>query len=69
MGYIEDLAQVISSYEALAILINLIGIDHECKILFSYDLLKAISSLSKYVYINENLHCCNGCHHDLTCSS
>ena len=34
----------------------------------SYDLLNTIVSLSKFVYFHENLHCCNGRHHDLTCS-
>ena len=34
----------------------------------SYDLLNAISSPSKFVYFNENLHCCNGRYHDVTCS-
>ena len=34
----------------------------EFKILFIIDLLNA------FVYFNENLHCCNGCRHDVTCS-
>ena len=35
---------------------------------FSYDLLNVILSYSKFVYTNENLHCCNERRHDVTCS-
>ena len=34
----------------------------------SYDHLYAILSPSKFVYFNENLHCCNRQRHDVTCS-
>ena len=34
----------------------------------SYDFLNAILSPSKFVYFNENLHCCNRRHHVVTCS-
>ena len=34
----------------------------------SYDILNAIFSPSKVVYFHENLHCCNGRRHDVTCS-
>ena len=34
----------------------------------SYELLNAIVLSSKFVYFNENLHCCNGHRHDVTCS-
>ena len=34
----------------------------------SYDLLNVILSPSKFVYFNENLLCCNGHPHDITCS-
>ena len=34
----------------------------------SYDLLNVILSPSKFVYFNENLNCCNGRRHDVTCS-
>ena len=34
----------------------------------SYGHLNAILSLSKFVYFNENLHCCLGCCHEVTCS-
>ena len=35
----------------------------------SYDLLNVILLPSKFVYFNDNLHCCNVRCHDLTCSS
>ena len=34
----------------------------------SYDFLNRILLPSKFVYFNENLHCCNGHCHDVTCS-
>ena len=34
----------------------------------SYGLLNTTLSPSKFVYTNENLHCCNGCLHGITCS-
>ena len=34
----------------------------------SYDALNAILPPSKFVNFNENLHCCNGRLHDVTCS-
>ena len=33
----------------------------------SYDILNAILSPSKFVYFNENVHCCHGHRHDVTC--
>ena len=30
------------------------------RLCLSYDLLNVILSPSKFVYFNENLHCCNG---------
>ena len=33
----------------------------------SFDLLNVILSPLKFVYFNENLHCCNGHRHDVTC--
>ena len=33
----------------------------------SNDLLNVILLPSKFVYFNENLHCCKGCLHDVTC--
>ena len=33
----------------------------------SYDLFKYDLSPSEFVYFNENLHCCNGRRHDVTC--
>ena len=35
----------------------------------SYDLFNAILSPSKFVYFHENVHCCEGRRHDITCSS
>ena len=34
----------------------------------SYDLLNVILLPLKFVYFNENLHCCSGCHHGITSS-
>ena len=34
----------------------------------SYELLNAILSPSKFVYLHENLQCCKGRRHDVTCS-
>ena len=34
----------------------------------SYDLLNVLLSPSKFVDFNENLHCCHGRYHDVTCS-
>ena len=34
----------------------------------SYDLFNAILSPSKFVYFNENMHCCHGRLDDVTCS-
>ena len=34
----------------------------------SHSLLNAILSPSKFVYLNEKLHYCNGRRHDVTCS-
>ena len=34
----------------------------------SYDNFNTTLLPSKFVYFNENLHCCKGCHHDVTCS-
>ena len=38
------------------------------KFCLSYDLLNWILSPSKFVYFNENLDCCHGRPHDVTCS-
>ena len=32
-----------------------------------FDFLNAILSPSKFVYFNENLHCCKGGRYDVTC--
>ena len=34
----------------------------------SYELLNAILSPSNFVYFSEDLHCCDGRRHDVTCS-
>ena len=36
--------------------------------LLSYDVFNVTLSPSMFVYFNENLHCCNGRRHDVTCS-
>ena len=36
------------------------------RLCLSHELLTVILSLSKFVYFNENLHCCNGRRHDIT---
>ena len=38
------------------------------RLCLSYDLLNVILSLAKFVYFNENLHCCNGRRYNVTCS-
>ena len=59
--YREDLTQLIISYEPLAMITSV-------RLCLSYDILNAILLPSKFVNVNENLHCCNGHHHDITCS-
>ena len=56
--------------EPFTSLINFILNDHECKILFiAHDIPNAILSPPKFVYFNENVQCCNGRRHDVTCSA
>ena len=70
---IEDLTQVIISYGIYKTSLGESNKFHNemlmsVRFCLSYGLLNMILWPSKFVYFNENLHCCNGCRHDVTCS-